>query len=250
MASTTAMTACADLATARPVAAGASAGSRKRETPVSPATGRQARPRQSANTAAASVTYLACKPARVANPAPPTLSRPMATGAISAASTQPDRIAHARQARLRYAQLAITTSAATAQDSCWSATGGLAITEPNDSHRHGPPTSPGTRVVSTRVDAKLAREAVPGLAAGAPELSNRMASTTPYPASSAPYSTHACQYLLTALTAAIAQRPSTKNAEVRANSNRGTTAPLSIAAMPSSSHPAAARALRNRPPRR
>ena len=77
-----------------------------------------------------------------------------------------------------------------------------------------------------------------------------MAKTTPYPASSAPYSTHARQYRLTAITAATAQRPSTKNAEVRANSSRGTTAPLSIAAMPNSSHPAAARAVRNRPPRR
>src|SRR5262249_47166849 len=104
---------------------------------------------------------------RVANPGPPAFSRPMATGRMSASITQPARIAHARQARLRYAQLTITTSAATAQDSCWSATGGLVITEPNDSHRHGPPSSPGTRVVPTRVDAKSAREAAPGLAAAA-----------------------------------------------------------------------------------
>ncbi len=80
----------------------------------------------------------------------------------------------------------LTLLAATAQDSCSSATGGLVISEPNDSHRHGPPSSPGTRVVLTRVDAKLAREAPSGLAAGAPEPSKRMANTTPYPASSAP----------------------------------------------------------------
>src|SRR5262245_39524575 len=195
MASTTAVAARADLAMARPVSGGVPAGSRNRDPLVSPASGRKARPRQRTNTAAVSVTYLACKPTRVANPGPPALSLPMATGTMSATITQPNRIAHARQARLRYAQLTITTSAATAQDSCWSATGGLVITEPNDSHRQGPPSSPGTSVVPTRVDAKSAREAAPGLAAGEPEPSSRMAKTTPYPASSAPYSTHARQYL-------------------------------------------------------
>ena len=45
---------------------------------------------------------------------------------MSAATIQPSRIAHARQARTRFTQLTTTMTAATAQDSCWSAAGGLA----------------------------------------------------------------------------------------------------------------------------
>ena len=71
-----------------------------------------------------------------------------------------------------------------------------------------------------------------------------------YPASSAPYPAHARQYLVSVVTSAAAQRPSTKNADVRASSSSGTIAPLSVVAMPSSSQPAAATACRGRPPRR
>src|SRR5262249_60499569 len=83
-ASTATVAARADLAMARPVSAGVPAGSRKRAAPGSPAGGRKARPRQRTNTAAVSVTYLACRPTRVANPGPPAFSRPMATGRMSA----------------------------------------------------------------------------------------------------------------------------------------------------------------------
>ena len=120
-----------------------------------PVGGRNARPRQMTRTPSASETY---RVSSASAPALRTSTRPSTTGVTSAATSQPARIAHARQAYRRSAMLARMTATATITASQASMPGGADAAYCASSmgnHCHGPPSAPGTNVFFSSPQVKL-----------------------------------------------------------------------------------------------